>query len=76
MVYHIVCPVQEPDKFDVTECLNCRYFNLSKGVHLKASCRKNKLPKHKRDFEGAYLSSYLGIPDTVSVDAAEEPKKG
>lgn len=76
MEYKIVCPVQDPNEFDVAECLKCRYFNLSKGAHLSVSCRKNKLPRHKRDFEGSYLSYYLGIPDTVSVESSEEPKKG
>lgn len=76
MVYKIVCPIQDPEAFDIVKCLQCKYFNMSRGKNLSVSCRKNKLPLHKRDFEGAYLSHYLGLPDTVSVEGTEEPKKG
>lgn len=76
MIYRIVCPIQDPAAFDVEKCLQCRYFDLSRGKHISAHCRKNKLPAHKRDFEGAYLSYYLGIPDTVSVVGTEEQPKG
>lgn len=76
MVYHIVCPIQDPKTFDIARCLECKYFNMSRGKHINISCRKNRLPIHKRDFEGAYLSHYLGLPDTVSVEGTEEPKKG
>lgn len=72
VVYRIACPVQDPGTFSVEKCLGCRYFNLSKGEHISVSCRKNRTPKHKRDFEGAYLSNYIGMPDTVVVEETEE----
>ena len=72
MVYRIACPVQDPDAFSIDNCLSCRYFNLHKSEHISVSCRKNRTPKHKRDFEGTYLSNYIGIPDTVVVEETEE----
>lgn len=72
MIYRIACPVQDPDTFSIENCFGCRYFNLSKSEHISVSCRKNRTPKHKRDFEGAYLSNYIGIPDTVVVEETEE----
>ena len=72
MIYRIACPVQDPDAFSIENCLSCRHFNLSKGEHINVSCRKNRSPKHKRDFGGAYFSNYLGIPDTVVVEEKEE----
>ena len=74
MTYRIACPVQDPASFKVENCLSCRHFNMSKGEHISVSCRKNRTPKHKRDFEGAYLSNYLGINDTVVVEETEEQK--
>lgn len=75
MIYRIACPVQESDAFSIKECLKCRFFQLTKSDHISVSCRKNRTPKHKRDFEGAYFSNYLGIPDTVEVEEKEEIKK-
>lgn len=72
MIYRIACPVQDPDAFSIEKCFGCRYFNLHKSEKISVSCRKNRTPKHKRDFEGAYLSTYLGIPDTVVVEETEE----
>ena len=72
MVYRIACPVQDPAAFSIENCFSCRYFNLSKSEHISVSCRKNRTPKHKRDFGGAYFSNYLGIPDTVVVEETEE----
>lgn len=37
------------------------------GWVLAVICRKQKKPTHKRDFEGAHLSRYLGIQDTVEI---------
>ena len=72
MVYRIACPIQQSDTFSIGECFNCRHFNLSKGKHITVSCRKNRTAKHKRDFEGAYFSDRLRIPDTVEVEEKEE----
>lgn len=72
MEYRIACPVQDSAAFSIEKCFSCRYFNLSKSEHISVSCRKNRSTKHKRDFEGAYLSNYLGIPDTVVVEETEE----
>lgn len=72
MTCHIACPVQDPANFSIENCLSCRYFNLSKGEHISVSCRKNRTHKHKRDFEGAYITHYLGMPDTVVVEEMEE----
>lgn len=72
MIYRIVCPVQDPDAFKIENCLTCRYFTMSKGVHINVGCRKNRKPKHRRDFEGAYLSNYLRLPDIVVIEGTEE----
>ena len=72
MIVRIACHVQAPDTFSIEKCLSCRYFNLSKGEHISVSCRKNRSPKHRRDFEGAYLTYSLGFPDTVVVEETEE----
>lgn len=75
MIYRIACPVQDPAAFNIENCFSCRSFNMNKTERISVSCRKNRTPKHKRDFEGAYLSNYLGIPDTVVVEETEETKK-
>lgn len=75
MVYKIVCPVQQPDQFDIGACYNCRYYDMHVGKHTTVRCKKNRSPQHKRDFEGAVWSARLGIPDTVLVEGTEEPKK-
>ena len=75
MIYRIACPVQDPATFNIENCFRCRYFNMTKSERTSVSCRKNRTPKHKRDFEGAYFSNYLGIPDTVLVEETEETKK-
>ena len=72
MIYRIACPVQDPDAFSIEKCFGCRFFNLSKSEHISVSCRKNRTPKHKRDFGGAYFSNCLGIPDTGVVEEKEE----
>lgn len=72
MIYRIACPVQDPATFSIENCFSCRHFNLHKSEHISVSCRKNRSPKHKRDFGGAYFSNYLGIPDTVVVEETEE----
>lgn len=74
MVYKIVCPVQQAEQFDIEACCSCRYFEIHIGKHTTARCKKNRSPKHKRDFEGAVLSARLGIPDEVLVEGTEEPK--
>lgn len=71
MVYRIACPVQDPAAFNIENCLGCRHFNLTRSEHISVSCRKNRSPKHKRDFGGAYFSNYLGLPDTVVVEEIE-----
>ena len=75
MTHKIVCPVQQSEGFSFDFCRACKSFNLSRGVHLTVRCRKNRSPKHKRNFEGAFLSDYLGIPDKVVVEATEESEK-
>lgn len=75
MICRIVCPVQDPGSFDINACTSCRYFNLNRGKTMSVSCRKNRSPHYKKQFEMAYLSNYIGIPDQVVVEAAEEPKK-
>lgn len=71
-MYHEFCERVNLEHLDlICEALDCDLDEI-----LSVSCRKNKLPLHKRDFEGAYLSHYLGLPDTVSVEGTEEPKKG
>lgn len=67
MVYKFVCPEQEPKNFDLSKCWKCRFYEMSIGKTTNRHCRKQKKPCHKRDFEGAHLSRYLGIPDTVEI---------
>ena len=76
MIYQIVCPEQQPDQFDIEACFNCRYFDMHLGKHTSVKCRKNRSPQHKRDFEGAVLSAWLGIPDEVFVEGHEESISG
>ena len=75
MICRIVCPVQDPASFDINACTACRYFDLNRGKTMSVSCRKNRSPHYKNQFEMAYFSNYIGIPDQVVVEAAEEPKK-
>ena len=75
MIYRIVCPIQQTETFSLDVCRSCKSFDLTKGKHLTARCRKNRSPVHKRDFEGAFFSNYLGLPDKVQVEGTEEPKK-
>ena len=76
MKYHIVCPIQPPDDFDFGRCMTCQSFrqDMSHPTRL-VSCRKNRTPEHKKDFEGAYWSALVGIKGRVVIDAAEEHKK-
>ena len=75
MILRIVCPVQSPENFNVEGCAECKYFDLFVGKSVRAHCKKNRSPKHKRDFETAILTARLGIPDTVVVEATEETEK-
>ncbi len=72
MICRIACPVQDPDAFSIENCIHCRYFTLSRGVHINVRCRKNRKPRHKLEFEGAYFSYCLGDPDTVVIEETEE----
>ena len=67
MIYRFVCPEQEPGDFDIDRCIKCRFYEMNIGKTTSRRCRKQKKPTHKRDFEGAHLSRYLGIPDTVEI---------
>lgn len=75
MIYKIVCPVQPQDNFDIAACVMCKYFDMTIGKKTTVHCKKNRNPKHKRDFEGAILSAKLGLHDTVLVEGTEELKK-
>lgn len=76
MKYHIVCPIQTPGDFDFGRCMACQSFrqDMSNPTRL-VSCRKNRTPEHKKDFEGAYWSHLVGIKGRVVIDAAEEHRK-
>lgn len=76
MKYHIVCPVQQTEDFNFGRCMVCRSFrqDMSSPTRL-VSCRKNRTPEHKKDFEGAYWSALVGKKGRVVIDAAEEHKK-
>lgn len=76
MKYHIVCPIQQAEDFDFGRCLVCRNFRQDMGSPTRlVSCRKNREPDHKKDFEGAYWSALVGKKGRVVIDAAEEHKK-
>lgn len=72
MICRIACPVQDPAAFSIENCTSCRHFDLHRGAHISVRCRKNRTPNHKRHFEMAYLSNYIGDPDTVVVEETEE----
>lgn len=75
MIQRIVCPVQQPDTFDIEACDTCRYFEASKGEHINVHCKKNRSPQHRRAFETAVLANKIGRPETVIVEGTEEQKQ-
>ena len=75
MVYKIVCPRQQADEFDLAACVSCPKFQITIGKATTISCRENRQPSHKREFEAAHLSWRLGLPDTVEVEAEREQKR-
>lgn len=75
MIYTIVCPVQTTEDFKIDRCFECRSFEQHLGKAHTVHCKKNRSRIHKRDFEGAFWSNRLGIPDKVVVEATEEPKQ-
>ena len=76
MIQRIVCPVQQPDAFDIEACFRCRFYEISIGGKSETpKCRKNKSRQHRQAFEMAVLTNKLGFPDDVIVEATEEPKQ-
>lgn len=74
MVYRIVCPQQQPEAFDLGACYRCHRFQVTIGKGRKYSCRENRQPAHKRDYEGAWASRRIGLPDTVEIEAEREQR--
>lgn len=75
MIQRIVCPVQEPETFDIAACFRCKYYEITIGGKTETpKCRKNRSHQHRTAFEMAILTNKLGFPDEVIVEATEEPK--
>lgn len=74
MVYRIVCPKQNPNDFDLARCYNCTRFQVTIGKGRTYSCRENRQPDHKRNYDGAWASRRVGIPDTVLVESEKEAR--
>ena len=74
MVYRIVCPKQQPEAFELDACYHCPRFQLTINKGRTYSCRENRQPAHKRDYEGAWASRQIGLPDTVEIEAAREKR--
>ena len=76
MKYHLSCPIQPSGDFDFGRCMVCRHFQQDMGSSTRlVSCRKNRTPEHKKDFEGAYWSHLVGIKGRVVIDATAEKRK-
>lgn len=76
MNHKIACPIQATENFSMGTCIQCRYFQQTVGNGARAvSCRKNREPQHKRNFEGLFWAYQVGINDRAIVEVAEESKK-
>lgn len=75
MIYRIVCPRQTTEDFSIDRCFECSCFQQTLGNSTRTvSCRKNREPQHKRNFEGLFWAYLVGIKDRAIVEIAEEPK--
>lgn len=75
MTQRIVCPVQQPDAFNIAACAQCRHFEMSIGKQSKVHCRKNRSRQHRLAFESAVWTNRIGHPDRVIVEGTEEPQQ-